>query len=69
VIHQAIAAFADAVPYTIARIIIDDADAAVVLTSSVIDVPWEKVNVGMRVEAVFDDVTPEVTLPRFRPVR
>ena len=26
------------------------------------------IRVGTRVEVVFDDVTPEVTLPRFRPV-
>ncbi len=67
VIHQAAPAFADAVPYAVARVIIDNTDEAVILTGDVIDVPWEEVRVGMRVEAVFDDVTPEVTLPRFRP--
>jgi uncharacterized protein len=67
VIHQAIPAFADAVPYTVARIVIDDTDGAVILTSSLIDIAWEQVTVGTRVEVVFDDVTPEVTLPRFRP--
>jgi len=67
VVHQAIAAFADAVPYTVARIIIDNTEEAVILTSSLIGVPWDEVKVGMRVEAVFDDVTPQVTLPRFRP--
>jgi uncharacterized OB-fold protein len=67
VIHQAIPAFADEVPYVVARIIIDDTNEAVILTSSLIEVPWEEVKVGMRVETVFDDVTPEVTLPRFRP--
>ena len=69
VVHQASAAFADAVPYAVARVIIDNTAEAVILTSSMTDVPWAEVNVGMRVEAVFDDVTPEVTLPRFRPVR
>jgi uncharacterized OB-fold protein len=67
VVHQAIPAFAQAVPYVVARIIIDETDEAVILTSSVIDVPWEEVKVGVRVRAVFDDVTPDVTLPRFRP--
>jgi len=28
----------------------------------------EAVRCGMRVEVVFDDVTPEVTLPKFKPV-
>jgi uncharacterized OB-fold protein len=69
VIHQAIPAFADAVPYTVARIIIDNTNEAVILTSSLIDVAGEEVKFGMPVEAVFDDVTPEVTLPRFRPIR
>ena len=30
--------------------------------------PWQDVKVGMRVQAVFDAVTPEVTLPKFRPI-
>jgi uncharacterized protein len=67
VIHQSTAAFAAAVPYAVARVIIDNTDEAVTLTGSLIDIGWEQVKVGMRVEAVFDDVTPEVTLPRFRP--
>ncbi|SRR5216683_5057524 len=69
VIHQAPPAFADAAPYAVARVIIDSTDEAVILTGDLIEVPWEEVKVGMRVEAVFDDVTPEVTLPRFRPSR
>jgi uncharacterized protein len=67
VVHQSIPAFAQDVPYTVARVIIDDTDERVMLTSSLIEVPWEQVKVGMRVEVVFDDVTPDVTLPRFRP--
>ena len=31
--------------------------------------PPEQVKIGMPVEAVFDDVTPEVTLVKFRPAR
>jgi uncharacterized protein len=69
VVHQSVPAFADAVPYTVSRIIIDSTEEVVVLTSSLVDVAWQEVNVGMQVEAVFDDVTPEVTLPRFRPSR
>jgi len=68
VVHQATArAFAIDVPYTVAKILIDNTDGLVILTSSLIDLAWEEVKVGMRVEAIFDDVTPEITLPRFRP--
>jgi len=68
VVHQATAqSFAGDVPYAVAHVVIDGTDGAVVLTSNVIELPWEEVKVGMKVEAVFDDVTPEVTLPRFRP--
>lgn len=68
VVHQATSkAFTDDVPYTIAKILIHDSDGSVVLTSSLIDVAWDEVRVGMRVTATFDDVTTEVTLPRFRP--
>jgi hypothetical protein len=34
----------------------------------VIDCPWQEVRVGMPVEVVFDDVTAEVTLAKFRPL-
>jgi hypothetical protein len=36
------------------------------LTSNLVDVPNGELRVGMAVEVVFDDVTPEITLPRFR---
>jgi len=67
VVHQATArAFADDVPYTVVKVVLDNTDGEVILTSSLIDLPWEQVKIGMPVEAIFDDVTAEVTLPRFR---
>jgi uncharacterized OB-fold protein len=67
VVHQAtVKVFSDDVPYNIVRVLLDGTDGKVVMTSSLMDVPWEEVKVGLRVEAVFADVTPEVTLPRFR---
>lgn len=33
------------------------------------DCPNEDIEIGMAVEVVFDDVTPEVTLPKFKPAR
>jgi uncharacterized protein len=68
VVHQATsAAFADAVPYVIARLALDGTDEQMRLTSNIVDCAWEEVAVGMRATVVFEDVTDEVTLPRFRP--
>ena len=38
------------------------------LVSQVLDVAPEQLRVGLPVEVVFDDVTPEVPLPKFRPL-
>jgi uncharacterized OB-fold protein len=68
VVHQATnPAFADMAPYTVAKVAIDGCDGHVVITGNLTDVPWEEVKVGMKVRAWFDEVTPEVTLPKFRP--
>ena len=37
------------------------------LVSNLVDGPPGEIRAGMPVEVVFDDVTPEVTLPKFRP--
>ena len=37
------------------------------LLSNVIGCPWEDVKVGMPVRVIFEDVTPEMTLPKFVP--
>ena len=37
--------------------------------SRVVDCPPEELEIGMAVEVVFEDVTDEITLPRFRRVR
>ena len=39
------------------------------ILSQVEDCPPEELEIGMPVEVVFDDVTEEVTLPRFRRLR
>ena len=38
------------------------------IVSHVLDLPVDELRVGLPVEVVFDDVTPEVTLPKFRPL-
>jgi uncharacterized OB-fold protein len=39
------------------------------MLTNIIDCPVEQVKIDMPVEVVFDDVTPEVTLVKFRPAR
>jgi uncharacterized OB-fold protein len=60
--------FADEVPYVVALVELDE---GVRLMSNVVDVQPdpEHVTVGMPVELVYDDVTEEITLPKFRPRR
>lgn len=58
--------FADDTPYVLAHITLDGTNDQIEMLSTVVDWPWEDVKVGMPVEVVFDDVTPQVTLPRFR---
>lgn len=70
VVHRATSqAFAADVPYVIAQVNLDGTDGHVRLISNVVGCSWEDVHVGMPVQVLFDDVTPEVTLPRFRPAR
>jgi uncharacterized protein len=70
VIHRAYhPGFKDDVPYNVALVQLDDGPR---MFSNVIGTPNDAVRVGDAVEAVFDPVTPEVTIPRFRlrgPVR
>jgi len=66
--YAAVAAFQPDLPYVVAHIAVDDADGRVQLISNIIGCPWEDVKVGMAVKAVFEDVSPEVTLAKFEPV-
>jgi len=68
VVHQPIGAFASQVPYVLAKIALDGTDGHANISSNVTDCAWEEVNVGMRVGVIFDDVTDDVTLPKFRPL-
>jgi uncharacterized OB-fold protein len=52
------------VPYVIAIVELDE---GVHLTANIVDCDPESVRVDMPVEVTFHDVTPEVTLPQFRP--
>jgi hypothetical protein len=39
------------------------------MMTNIVDCDPKDVHIGMDVEVVFDDVTPEVTLPKFRPIQ
>ncbi len=54
------------VPYVIAIVELEE---GVRMTTNVVNCPLEELSVGMPVEVVFEDVTEEVSLPKFRPIR
>ncbi len=65
VIHQpANPAFAPDAPYVYAMVQLDEGPR---LISNLVDCPLEQVRIDMPLVAAFDDVTPEVTLVKFRP--
>jgi uncharacterized OB-fold protein len=57
-------AFANDVPYVVAII---ETDEGIRYYSNVIDCKPEDVSINMPVEVVFEDVTEEITLPKFKP--
>ena len=59
-------AFAEDIPYVLAIIEMDEGWR---LDSNVIKVEPADVRIGMRVEVSWDDVTPEISLPKFQPAR
>lgn len=65
IMHQANhPAFAAQVPYAV--VVVELAEGARML-SNVVDCPVGDVRIGMPVEVTFEDVSPEVTMPKFRP--
>jgi uncharacterized OB-fold protein len=56
--------FRDELPYVLAYVELDD---GVRLLTNIVGCAPEDVTIGMAVRVEFDDVTPEVTLPKFRP--
>lgn len=53
-----------AVPYVVVVVQLDE-DFRMV--SNLVDCAPHKIRIGMKVEAVFEDVTKEISLPKFRP--
>jgi uncharacterized OB-fold protein len=56
--------FREEVPYVLAIVELAEGPR---LMSNVVGSSPEQVRIGMPVEVVFEDVTPEITLPKFRP--
>lgn len=61
VYHQA---FANDAPYAVVVVQLEEGAR---LVTNLVDCKTEDIEIGMPVEAVFDDVTEEITLPKFRP--
>ena len=59
-------AWEDDIPYNVAYVKLDEGP---LLISNIVECTNEDIYIGMPVEDVFDDVTEEITLPKFRPVR
>jgi len=59
-------AFKQDVPYNIAIVELEE---GVRMMSNIVECRNEDLGIDMPVEVVFDDVTPEITLPKFRPRR
>jgi len=58
-------AFRDEVPYNVAQIELDEGPR---LTANVVGLNGVAPVIGMRVEAVFDDIDDTLTMPRFKPI-
>ena len=59
-------AFAEEIPYIVAII---ETEEGIRYSSNIIDCDIEDVYVDMPVEIVFEDVTPDFTLPKFKPAK
>lgn len=57
--------FAGSTPYVLAIINMDEGFS---IMSNIIECDFESLASDMKVEVVFDPVTPEISLPKFRPV-
>jgi uncharacterized OB-fold protein len=58
-------AWSEDVPYVVAYVDLDEGPR---LTTNIVETDPFALTAGLRVEVVFDDVTPEVTLAKFRPI-
>ncbi len=65
VVHQCYSkAFEDDLPYNVAIVELEEGPR---LLTTLMEIDNDDIRPGMQVEVVFEDVTEEVTLPKFRP--
>ncbi len=60
------ASFANDIPYVVALIELDEGPR---LMSTLVGCSQDEIRCDMPVEVVYDDITPEFTIPKFRPIR
>ncbi|MEN6616880.1 MAG: Zn-ribbon domain-containing OB-fold protein, partial [Syntrophorhabdus sp.] len=60
--HVPAAGFKDVAPYNLVLVELEEGPR---MMSNIVGCPNDDIKIGMPVEVVFDDVTPEVTLPKF----
>jgi uncharacterized OB-fold protein len=58
--------FESRVPYAVVQVQLDEGPR---LTTNLLDCALKDIRIGMRVEAAYEDVTPEITLLQFRPAK
>ncbi len=59
-----ISSFAKDIPYNVVLVQLDEGP---LMFSNLVGTPYSEIRVGLPVEAVFEGVTPEITLVKFRP--
>ena len=59
-------AFNERLPFVVAVVQLEEGPR---LISNIIGLPPEEVRIGMKVKVSFEDVSPEIALPKFRPLR
>ncbi len=64
--HAFVGAAREAVPYIVAVVSLDDAEPVRLITN-IVNCPTEQVAIGMPVQAVFQPVSEQTTLPVFQP--
>ncbi len=65
IFQSVLPAWAEDVPYNVVEVELDDAPN-IVVTGNVPDAGEDGVTVGMPVEVIFDDVSEEISIPRWR---
>jgi hypothetical protein len=66
VVHQRYhPGFAEETPYNVAIVELEEGPR---LLTKIVDCPNDNLYIGMEVEVVFEDVTEEIALPKFKPV-